>query len=141
MLVRLALVAVSLLMAAAASATPLFGVWRSGRDLALLEAEKHVMLTLGQREVLPTSDLLGQLAAIHGDRQIELRLAEKSTRLSYQTVATGSDFAEVEYDDEGAAEPVRARLLLHGGLLYAPVEDTAFDEVFRRIDAPAALAP
>ena len=33
------------------------------------------------------------------------------------------------------------RLLLHGGLLHVPVEDLGFHEVFRRIDAPAALAP
>ena len=33
------------------------------------------------------------------------------------------------------------RLLLHGGLLYVPVEDMGFHEIFRRIDVPAAPAP
>jgi CBS domain-containing protein len=141
MLARLALLAVLLLVAATASANPLIGVWRSDRDLTLLEMEKLATLTLEQREVLSTPDLFGRLVAIYGDREIEFRLAEGSTRLSYRIVATGSDFVEIEYDDEQAAEPVRKRLLLYGGLLHVPVEDKGFHEVFRRIDAPAALAP
>ena len=100
MLARLALLAVSLVVAATASANPLIGVWRSDRDLTLLEMEKLATLTLEQREVLSTPDLFGQLVAIYGDREIEFRLAEGSTRLSYRIVATGSDFVEIEYDDE-----------------------------------------
>jgi hypothetical protein len=141
MLARLALLAASLLVAATASANPLIGVWRSDRDLTLLEMEKFATLTLEQREVLSTPDLFGQLVAIYGDREIEFRLAERSTRLSYRIVATGSDFVDVEYGDERSDEPVRMRLLLHGGLLHMPVEDLGFHEVFQRIDAPAALAP
>jgi len=141
MLARLALLALSLLLAATASANPLIGVWRSDRVLTLLEMEKVATLTLEQREVLSAPDLFGQLMAIYGDREIEFRLAEGITRLSYRIVATGSDFVEIEYDDEGSSEPVRMRLLLHGGLLHVPVEDMGFHEVFQRIDAPAALAP
>jgi len=141
MLVRLVLFAASLVMAATASANPLMGVWKSDRDLTLLEMKKLSPLTLEQREVLSTPDLFGQAVAIYGDREIELRLTEGSTRLSYRVVATGSDFVEIEYDDEQVAGPVRKRLLLHGGLLHVPVEDMGFHEVFRRIDVPAAPAP
>jgi hypothetical protein len=97
MLARLVLLAVSLVVAATASANPLIGVWES-------------------------------------DREIELRLTEGSTRLSYRIVATGSDFVEIEYDDEKDAKAV-------GGLLHVPDEDMGFHEIFRRIDAPAAPAP
>ena len=141
MLARLVLFAVSLVVAATASANPLIGVWKSDRDLTLLEVEKLATLTLEQRDVLSTPDLFGQAVAIYGDREIEFRLTEGSTRLSYRIVATGSDFVEIEYDDEQDAEPVRKRLLLDGGLLHVPVEDMGFHEVFRRIDAPAAPAP
>jgi hypothetical protein len=96
MMVRLVLFAVSLLVAATASANPLIGVWKSDRDLTLLEVEKRATLMLEQRDVLSTPDFFGQAVAISGDREIELRLAEGST---------------------------------------------GFDEVFRRIDAPAAPAP
>jgi len=141
MLTRLALLAVLLVVAAAASANPLIGVWKSDLNLTLLEIERREAVALEQREVLSTPDLFGQLVAVYGDREIEFRLAERSTRLSYRIVATGSDFVEIEYDDEGADEPVRMRLLLHGGLLYVPVEELGFHEVFRRIDVPAALVP
>ncbi len=141
MLVRLVLFAASLVVAATASANPLIGVWKSDRDLTLLEVEKLSTLTLEQRDVLSTPDLFGRAVAIYGDREIEFRLTEGSTRLSYRIVATGSDFVEIEYDDEQHAEPVRKRLLLHGGLLYVPVEDMGFHETFRRIDVPAAPAP
>ncbi|MBW1683506.1 MAG: hypothetical protein JRS35_00435 [Deltaproteobacteria bacterium] len=141
MLARLVLFAVSLVVAATASANPLIGVWKSDRDLTLLEVEKLATLTLEQRDVLSTPDLFGQAVAIYGDREIEFRLTEGSTRLSYRIVATGSDFVEIEYDDEQDAEPVRKRLLLDGGLLHVPVEDMGFHEIFRRIDAPAAPAP
>ena len=141
MLARLALLAVSLLVSATSSANPLIGVWRSDRALTLLEMEKRATLTLEQRELLSSPDLFGQLVAIYGDREIEFRLAEGSTRLSYRIVATGSDFVEIEYDDEGSAEPARMQLLLHEGLLHVPVEDGGFDEVFQLSDAPAALAP
>ena len=141
MLARLVLFAVSLVVAATASASPLIGLWKSDRDLMLLEMKKPATLTLEQRDVLSTPDLLGQAVAIYGDREIEFRLTEGSARLSYRIVATGSDFVEIEYDDEQVAGPVRKRLLLHGGLLHVPVEDMGFHEVFRRIDAPAALAP
>ena len=96
-------------------------------------------LTLEQREVLSSPDLFGQLLAVYGDREIEFRLVERSTRISYRIVATGSDFLEIEYDDAQAAEPARM-LLLHEGLLHVPVENLGFHEVFRRIDAPAAPA-
>ena len=56
-------------------------------------------------------------------------------------VATGSDLVEIEDDDEGSPKPVRKRLPSREGPLYAPLEDMGFPEVFRRIDAPAALAP
>jgi hypothetical protein len=141
MLARLVLFAASLVVAATASANPLIGVWKSDRDLTLLEVEKLSTLTLEQRDVLSTPDLFGQAVAIYGDREIEFRLTEGSTRLSYRIVATGSDFVEIEYDDEQDAEPVRKRLLLDGGLLHVPVEDMGFHEIFRRIDAPAAPAP
>jgi hypothetical protein len=141
MLARLTLLAVLLLVSAPASANPLIGVWMSDRDLTLLEMEKLATLTLEQREGISKPDLFGQLVAIYGDREIELRLAEGSTRHSYRIVATGSDFVEIEFADEQAVEPVRKRLLLQGGLLHVPVEDTGFHEVFRRIDAPAALSP
>jgi hypothetical protein len=103
--------------------------------------EKLETLTLEPREVLSAPDLFGQLVAIYGDREIESRLAEGSPRLSYRIVATGSDFVEIEYDDERTAEPVRMRLLLHGGLLHLRVEQPGFYQVFRRVDVPAALAP
>jgi hypothetical protein len=141
MLARLVLFAASLVVAATASANPLIGVWKSDRDLTLLEVEKLSTLTLEQRDVLSTPDLFGQAVAIYGDREIEFRLTEGSTRLSYRIVATGSDFVEIEYADEQDAEPVRKRLLLDGGLLHVPVEDMGFHEIFRRIDAPAAPAP
>ncbi len=141
MLARLALLGVSLLVSATASANPLVGVWRSDRDLTPLEMEKSATLRLERREAFSTADLLCRLVAIYGDREIEFRLAEGTAQLSYRIVATGSDFVDVEYGNERSAEPVRARLLLHGGLLYMPVEDLEFHEVFRRIDAPAALAP
>lgn len=141
MLARLVLFAVSLVVAATASANPLMGVWKSDRDLTLLEVKKLAQLTLEQRELLSTPDLFGQAVAIYGEREMELRLTEESMRLSYRVVATGSDFVEIEYDDERVARPVRKRLLLHGGLLYVPIEDMGFHEIFRRIDAPAALAP
>ena len=141
MLARLAFLAVLFLVSATASASPLIGVWRSGRDLTLLEIEKLATLTLEQRGVLSTPDLFAQLVAICGDREIEFRLAEGSTRLSYRIVATGSDFVEIEYDDEQAVEPDRKRLLRHGGLLHVAVEGKGFHEVFRRIDSPATLAP
>ena len=141
MLARLVLFAASLVVAATASANPLIGVWKSDRDLTLLEVEKLSTLTLEQRDVLSTPDLFGQAVAIYGDREIELRFTEGSTRLSYRIVATGSDFVEIEYADEQDAEPVRKRLLLDGGLLHVPVEDMGFHEIFRRIDVPAAPAP
>ena len=141
MLSRLALLALSFLLAATVSADPLTGVRESERDLTLLEMEKLATLTLEQREVLSTADLIGQLLAIHGNREIESRLAEGSTRLSYRNVATGSDFVEIEDDDRESPEPVGTRLLLRRGLLYVPVEDMGFHEAFRRIDIPAALAP
>ena len=141
MLARLVLFALSLVVAATASANPLIGVWKSDRDRTLLEMEKFATLTLERHDVLSTPDLLGQAVAIYGDREIESRLTEGSTRRSYRIVATGSDFVEIEYGDEQVAEPVRKRLLLHGGLLYVPVEDMGFHEIFRRIDVPAAPAP
>ena len=85
-------------------------------------------------------DLFDQMAEIRGDREIEFLLAERSPSPSYRTVATGSDFVQVESDDAGAAEPFRTRLRSHGGLLDAPVEDMGFHGIFRRIDAPAVLA-
>jgi len=141
MLARLVFFAVSLVVAATASANPLIGVWKSDRDLTLLEQEKFATLTLEQREVLSTPDLFGQAVAIYGDREVEFHLTEGSMRLSYRIVATGSDFVEIEYDDEQGAEPVRKRLLLQGGLLHVPVEEMGFHEIFRRIGAPAAPAP
>jgi hypothetical protein len=144
MLARLVLFAVSLVVAATASADPLMGVWKvwqSDRDLTLLEVKKLASLTLEQREVLSKPDLFGQAVAIYGDREMESRLTEGSMRLSYRVVATGSDFVEIEYEDEQVAKPVRKRLLLHGGLLHVPIEDMGFHEIFRRIDAPAAPAP
>jgi hypothetical protein len=141
MLARLAVLAVSLVVAATASGNPLTGAWRSDRDLTLGELNKSSRLTLGQREFLSSPDLFGQLVTIYGDSEIELRLAEQSARLSYRIVATGSDFVDIEYGDRPSDAPVRMRLLLHQGLLYVPVEDLGFHQVFRRVDAPAALAP
>lgn len=137
---RLALIALSLLMAATASSEPLTGFWKSDRDLPLLGMDKSATLTLGQREMLSPADLFDRMAEIRGDREIEFLLAERSASPSYRTVATGSDFVQVEYDDAGAAEPFPTRLRSHGGLVDAPVEDMGFHGIFRRIDAPAVLA-
>jgi hypothetical protein len=141
MLARLALLVLSLWVAATASANPLIGVWRSDPDLTLLEMKESATLTLEQREVLSIPDLFDQLLAIRDDREIELRLAEGSTRLSYRVLATGSDSVDEEYDDEGPPGPVRMQPLLHGGPLHVPVEVPGFHEVFRHVDAPAALTP
>jgi len=138
---RFAVLVVSLVLASTASANPLIGVWRADPDLALLEAGKPTTLELEPREILFSPDLLGRLVAIYGDSEVEFRLAERSVRLSYRIVATGSDFVDVEYGDQPSDEPVRVRLLLHEGLLYVPVEELGFHGVFQRIDAPAAPAP
>jgi hypothetical protein len=136
MLTRLVLLVVSLVVAATASGNPLIAIWKSDLDFALPEMEKLATLTFKQREVLFTPDLFGQAAAIYGASEIEHRLAQESARLSYRMVATGSDFVESEYDDEQVARPVRKRLLLEGGLIHVPVEETRFHEAF-----PAAPAP
>ena len=80
MLARLVLFAVSFVVAATASANPLIGVWKSDRNLTLLEMEKFATLTLEQRDVFSTPDLFGPAVAIYGDREIEFRLTEGSTR-------------------------------------------------------------
>jgi len=96
---RFVLLAVSLAMAASASADPLSGGWKSDRDITLLETEKIAMLTLERRDVLRTHDLFGQAVMIYGDRETDLRLSGGSTRLWQQSIAAGSDVVEVEYDD------------------------------------------
>ena len=76
MLARLVPFAVSLVLAATASANPLIGVWKSDRDLTLLEMEKRATLTLEPRDVFSTPDLFGQAVAIYDDREVAFRFAE-----------------------------------------------------------------
>jgi len=126
MLARLAVLAVSIVAAAATSASPLTGVWSSTRDLRLLELEETEALTIEQGELRPSLDLSGPLAATYGDREIELRLAERSARFSYRIVATGSDFLDVQHDGTRPDETGRGRLLPQDGLIHVSVEDLAF---------------
>jgi hypothetical protein len=141
MATRLALLMVSLAVAATASADPLTGVWRSERDLTLLEMGRNATLTLGQSDILSTLDFFGLLVTTYAEPEVEFHPAERSAQLSYRIVAAGSDFVEVGYGDERPHQPVRMRLLLHEGPRSAPVENLGFYEDFRRVDPQAVLAP
>jgi len=137
MLPRVALILMSLLSASAVLANPLAGTWKSDRELTLQRLDVDNVAPQHRKTIIEEADL-GNAVVEFSDEEYTWTLGEKHVRLPYKVLSIEGHYVEIEYFRTPAAtKPTRMRLFVTGDLLYTPIGELNFYEVFRRVSPPA----
>jgi hypothetical protein len=140
MRVALALLALALLAAPPSSAqtNPLLGAWKSDRELTLQRLAADNVPPEHRKEISEEVDLGNAIVEFHESEYVWL-LGKQVRRLPYKIRSIEGNYVEIEYFIHRAAtKPNRMRLFVSGDLLYTPIEELRFYEVFRRVRPTAA---
>lgn len=140
-IVLVALGIVSVFIAtASAMANPLIGRWKSDRDLtvARLEAGTDKVPAPRVKTILEEGDF-GNAIVDYADKEYSWSLGDQTRRLPYKVLSIDGNHVEIQYFRSAAqTTPDRMRLFVSDDLMYVPIREFGFYEVFRRLPSPAA---
>ena len=129
-----------LLFAVSAQANPLLGAWKSDRKLTLERLAADNVRPEHVEEITEEADLGNAIVEFY-EREYIWVLHKAVRRLPYKILSIEGNYVEIEYFTHSAAtKPRRMRLFVSGDLLYTPIEELRFYEVFRRVRPTAAPA-
>lgn len=127
-----------LLVPHAVSADPLVGKWRSDRELTLARLEADKVAPQHRRTILEEGEF-GNAVVEFGNGKYSWALGEKKWRLPYRIRSIDGNYVEIEYFRTPAqTTPDRMRLFVTDKLLYVPIKEFGFYEVFTRVSPPAS---
>jgi hypothetical protein len=90
------------------------------------------------RKVIVEEGDLGNAVVEFADTEYRWTLGDQSRRLPYRILGIRGGYVDIEYyPHKSQASPNRMTLFVAGDLLYTPVKEFSFYEVFRRIEPPA----
>ena len=135
-LVSIALVMLAL--PAFAADDPLLGTWKSDRALTLARLETDGVRPEHQKVIREEGDL-GNAIVSFRDGEYSWTLHEKSWRLPYRVRSVEAGYVEIEYFRSPiATTPKKMRVFVSGDLMYVPIPEFSFYEIFRRLPEPAS---
>jgi hypothetical protein len=136
----------ALLFAVSAQANPLLGAWKSDRALTLQRLEADRVSPEHRKVITEEADLGNAVVEFHADEYV-WTLGTLVRRLPYKIRSIEGGYVEIEYFRmRHETSPKRLRLFVSGDLLYTPIMEYGYYEVFRRVPAkpkpaPSAAAP
>lgn len=138
MLARVAIILTSFLLAAPGLANPLVGTWKSDRELTLRRLAVDNVPPEHRKIIIEEADL-GNAVIEFGNGEYTWTLGKKHVRLPYKILSVEGGYVEIEYfRTPTATKPTRMRLFVTADLLYTPIGELNFYEVFRRVPHSAA---
>ena len=116
-------------------ANPLLGSWKSDRQLTLDRLSDKVRPD--HRKEIEAADL-GNAVVEFRDKEYTWTLGSQTRRLPYRILEIRGKYVDIEYFQHPAqTSPSRMTLFVSGDLLYTPVREFNFYEVFKRLPVPA----
>lgn len=124
-----------------AQANPLAGTWKSDRELTLERLAADNVPPEHRRIIIEEGDLGNAIVEFRGDEYV-WTLGDQTRRLRYRILSVEGNHVEIEYFQHRAqTSPTRMRLFVTENLLYTPIREFNFYEVFRRVSHPASPSP
>jgi hypothetical protein len=121
-----------------AQANPLEGTWKSDRKLTLERLAADSVPPQHRKVIIEEADLGNAIVEFSGNEYV-WTLGDQTRRLPYRIVSVEGHHVEIEYfQRRDQTNPTRMRLFVTGNLLYTPIRELDFYEVFRRVPRPAA---
>ena len=128
----------ALLCSGAVHANPLAGTWKSDRELTLARLAVDKVPERHRKTIIEEADL-GNAVIVFRANDYVWTLGDKERTLPYRILSVEGSFVEMEYFQHRAqTSPRTKRLYVTPELLYLPIGEFNFYEVFRRVDVPAS---
>ena len=125
--------ALGLLFAVSVSANPLLGAWKSDRALTLQRLDIDKVTPEARKFTIEKVDLGNAVVEYHANEYV-WTLGKTVRRLPYKIISIEGHYVEIQYfRHESETTPTRMRLFVEGDLLYTPIYEGGFYEVFRRV--------
>ena len=122
-----------LVFAVSASGNPLLGAWKSDRALTLQRLDIDKVRPELRKFIVEKVDLGNAVVEYHANEYV-WTLGKKVRRLPYKIVSIEGHYVEIQYfRHQSETTPTRMRLFVEGDLLYTPIHEGGFYEVFRRM--------
>ena len=123
-----------LLLACAGEPGPreqLLGRWRSDRTATLAGLAGHPTITPAQRELF--EEILGELVIEYTADSVTSTLDDWTERGTYEVVAEGTDFVDLQAVDPSTGEEFVRRIWVEEDRMWVWVEGVGFYEFFARL--------
>jgi hypothetical protein len=116
----------------------LIGTWRSDRDLTLVEIGKSDLVTEEDRGMIDGT--LGKVTTTYTEKDFITIFDGETTVTPYKVLASSDGVVVIEYFDKSFHSMLRRRIRVFDERLEVRVPGLGFDEIFTRVDRPAAPA-